>query len=198
MNKQVDNLAEFIENSDFSIQDLKCLKDQVSNILRVKIRDTDTKESDVTLRSVVVNYNNVFERRVDSDGCIEHLINAMNQIPNISAQSFYTVLDSYSVVVFKEPESLPKLYICPYCGEAIDLDSHDAEFRCKCGQFRIYLDRNLIEGVTSLRGAYETLHKELIRLGTLPEDLPFIYEGDEYTSFTNAKRIYESWRLRTC
>lgn len=198
MNKQVDNLAEFIENSDFSIQDLKCLKDQVSNILRAKITDTATKESDVTLRSVVVNYNNVFERCVDSDGCIEHLINTMNQIPEISAQSFYTVLDSYSFVVFKEPESLPKLYICPYCREVIYLESHDAEFRCECGQFRIYLDRNLIEGVTSLRGAYETLHKELIRLGTLPEDLPFIYGGDKYTSFTNARRIYESWRSKTC
>lgn len=198
MNKQVDNLAEFIENSDFSIQDLKCLKDQVSNILRAKIINTVPKDSDITLPGVIVDYDNVFEICVDSDGCIEHLINTMNQIPNISAQSFYTVLDSYSVVVFKELESPPKLYICPYCGQVIDLESRDAEFRCECRKFRIYLDRNLIEGVTSLRGAYETLHKELIRLGTLPEDLPFIYKGDEYTSFTNARRIYQSWRSKTC
>lgn len=197
MNKQVNNLAEFIENSDLSVEELKCLKHQISNILSCKITDTVPNDSSARLPGVVVNYDNVFERCIDADGCIEHLMNTMNQIPKISTESFYQVLDSYSKVVFKECESLPKLYICPHCGEVINLESYDAEFRCECGQFRIYLDRNLLQGA-SLRDAYETLHKELIRLKRLPEDLPFIYGGDNYTSFTNARRIYESWRQITC
>ena len=191
MSKRVDSLIHFIKDCDLSNEELKQLKDMIHDAINHSITDTVPNDSDMDIAGVIVNYDNVFDRNIGA-GTIEHLMCTFDQIPKLSKESFYQILDSYSKVDFMH-EGRPKLYICPYCGEAIDLDTSAGIFKCECGKFTIYIDKNLVDDI-SLRDAYSELHSELINMKCLPQNLPFVYAGDMYTSYTHARKIYRLWR----
>lgn len=190
MSRYVDNLIELIENSDLPYEDLDLISNKISTMLRSKIVDRadEHRHVDEVLPAVVVNYDNVFDRAIHEHEVIEYLICKMNQIPKISKEAFYQILDSCSDVVFKH-SGRPKLYICPICGQPIDLKVHDEVFKCECGNFKIPIDKHLAESI-DLRNEYSDLHFNLIKMGCLPKNLPFVYAGDAYTTYKNAKSIY--------
>lgn len=189
MSRYVDNLIELIENSDLPYEDLDLISNKISTMLtNIEDRANEHRHVDNVLPTVVVNYDNVFDRAIHEHKVVEHLICTMNQIPKISKEEFYQILDSCSDVVFKH-SGRPKLYMCPICGQPIDLKVYTGVFKCECGNFKIPIDKHLAESI-DLRNAYSELHCNLIKMGCLPNNLPFVYAGDAYTTYLNAKSIY--------